>query len=93
MRCGQILRGRHPIRDARRLDLGFGAGDPLAHRRLLHEEGTGDLGHGQTADHPQRQRDAGLHRERRVATGEDQAEPVVVDDAERLARIASSDAI
>jgi hypothetical protein len=47
----EILRGRHPIRNAGRLDLGLGAGDPLPHGSLLHQEGTGDLGHGQTADH------------------------------------------
>ena len=83
----EILRGRHPIGDASRLDLGLRAGDPLAHSGLLHQEGTGDLGHGQTADHAQRQRHAGLHRERRVTAGEDQPEPVVVDGAERLGRV------
>ena len=43
--CREILRGRHPIRDASRLDLGLRAGDPLAHGGLLHQERTGDLGH------------------------------------------------
>ena len=83
----EILRGRHPVGDARRLDLGLRAGDPLPHGGLLHQEGAGDLGHGQAADHAQRQRHAGLHRERRVAAGEDQPEPVVVDGAERLGRV------
>src|SRR5215472_12035508 len=83
----EILRGRHPIRDASRLDLGLRAGDPPPHCGLLHQEGTGDLGHGQAADHPQRQRHAGLHRERRVTAGEDQPEPLVVDGAGRLGRV------
>jgi hypothetical protein len=82
----KILRGRHPVRDASRLDLGLRAGDPLPHGGLLHQEGTGDLGHSQTTDHAQRQRDAGLHRERRVTAGEDQPEPLVVD-GERLGRV------
>jgi hypothetical protein len=56
----EILRGRHPIRNAGRLDLGLRAGDPLPHGSLLHQEGTGDLGYGQTADHAQRQRHAGI---------------------------------
>src|ERR1022692_714428 len=85
--CREILRGRHPVRDASRLDLGLRAGDPLPHGGLLHQEGAGDLGHGQTADHAQRQRHAGLHRERRVTAGEDQPEPLVVDGAERLGRV------
>src|ERR1039458_273461 len=85
--CREILRGRHPIRDASRLDLGLRAGDPLPHGGLLHQEGTGDLGHGQTANHAQRQRHAGLHRERRVTAGEDQPEPLVVDGAGRLGRV------
>src|SRR5207247_1307765 len=41
----------------------------------------------QAGDHAQRQRHAGLHRERRVTAGEDQPEPVVLDGAERLGRV------
>ena len=82
----EILRGRHPIRDASRLDLGLGPGDPLAHGGLRHQERSGDLGHGQTTDHAQRQRDAGLDRERRVTAREDEPEPVILDGAERLGR-------
>jgi hypothetical protein len=85
--CREILRGRHPKRDASRLDLGLRAGDPLPHGSLLHQEGTGHLGHGQTADHAKRQRHAGLQRERRVTAGEDQPEPLVVDGAGRLERV------
>src|SRR5512143_1265591 len=75
----KLLRGRHPIRDARRSDLVLRARDPLPHGDLLHQEGAGDLGHGQAADHSQRERDAVLHRERRVTAGEDQPKPLVVD--------------
>ena len=83
----EILRGRHPVRDASRLDLGLRAGDPLRHGGLLDQEGTHDLGHGQAGDHPQRQRHAGLHRERRVAAGEDQPEPLILDGAGRPGRV------
>src|SRR5579872_2362005 len=83
----QIRRGRHPVGDASRLDLGLRAGDPLPHGGLLHQEGTRDLGHGQAADHAQRQGHAGLRRERRVTAGEDQPEPLVVDGAETLGRV------
>src|SRR5206468_1542928 len=80
----KILCRRHPIRDASRLDLGLRAGDSLPHCWLLHQESTGDLGHGQTTDHAQRERNAGLHGERRVAAGEDQPEPLVLDDVARF---------
>src|SRR4029453_14946399 len=83
----EILRGRHPVRDASRLDLGLRTGDPLLHGGLPDQEGTGDLGNGQTAEHAQRQRHPGLRCERRVAAGEDQPEPFVVDDAEGLRRV------
>src|SRR5262245_542520 len=36
--CPKILRGRHPIRDASRPDLGLRAGDPLSHGGLLYQE-------------------------------------------------------
>jgi hypothetical protein len=74
-------------KDARRLDLGLRAGDPLPHGTLGHQEGAGDLGHGQPAEHAQRQRHAGFHRQRRVAAGEDQPQAVVVDGAGRLGRV------
>jgi len=40
---GQLLVARHPVGDARVGDLALGAHDPLAHRRLGDEEGTGDF--------------------------------------------------
>nr|WP_240197035.1 hypothetical protein [Nonomuraea lactucae] len=80
----EILGGRHPIGDASRFDLGLRAGDPPLQGGLLDQEGAGDLGHGQTADHAQRQRHPGLDPQRRVTAGEDQPEPVVGDGAGRL---------
>ena len=47
----------NPVRDARVGDLPLGAGDPLRHRGLRHEERPRDLGRGQAAHDPQRQRD------------------------------------
>ena len=82
----QVIRGRHPVGDASRLDLRLRTGDPLSHGAFLHQEGTGDLRHGQTADHAERQRDAGLRGERRVAAGEDQPEPIVIDGAHGVGR-------
>jgi hypothetical protein len=43
-------RGRHPEGDPGRLDPLLGAGDALCHRRLGHQEGSGDLGGGEAAD-------------------------------------------
>ena len=83
----QLRRGRHPVRDARRLDLGFRAGDPALHGGLPHQERAGDLRHGQAADQAQRERHAGLRRERRVAAGEDQFESLVVDGAGRPGQV------
>ena len=59
--------------------LRLGAHEPLLHRALGHEEGAGDLGGLEPAERAQRQRHAGLGGERRVAAGEDQAQPVVGD--------------
>ncbi len=69
---------RHAIGDVRGLDLGLGTGDPLRHRRLLHEERAGDLGDGEPADQPQRQGNSCFRGERGVAAGEDQPQPVVL---------------
>ena len=62
--CREILRGRNSIRDASRLDLGLRTGDPLPNGGLLDQEGAGDLGHGQTGDHAQRQRHAARAKRR-----------------------------
>ena len=83
-RARQVLGLGDPVGDLRGLDLLLRAGDPLGHRGLRDEERLRDLGHGQAAEQPQGQRHPGLRRERRVAAGEDQPEPVVLDDAGRL---------
>ena len=81
-------RGRRPTAPGRGccapLILLLGPGDPLGHRRLRDEERRGDLGDGQPAEQAQGERHPGLRRERRVAAGEDQPEPVVLDRAGRL---------
>jgi len=48
------------------------------------QERPGDLGDGQAAEQPQGERHPGLGCQRRVAAGEDQPEPVVVDGAGQL---------
>ena len=70
---------RHPQRDPGVADLALRADEPLRERRLRHEEGARDLGRLEAADEAQRQRDLRLGRERRVAAGEDQLEPLVAD--------------
>jgi hypothetical protein len=67
----------HPERDARVANLAAGAHQPLRHRRLRHEEGAGHLAGLQPRDDAQRQRHLRLDRERGVAAGEDQPQPVV----------------
>ena len=62
-------------------DLPLRSHEPLRHRRLGDEEGVRDLGRREAADLAQRQRDAALGGERRVAAGEDEGEPVVGDRA------------
>ena len=70
---------RHPDGDAGGADLVLGAHQALRHRRFLDQKGPGDLGGGETADQTKRQRHPGLGRERRVAAGEEQSQPVVAD--------------
>ena len=60
-------------------DLPLGPDQPLRQRRLGQQEGAGDLGRRQAAQRPQRQRDAGVHRERRVTAGEDEPQSIVRD--------------
>ena len=73
------MRRRHAKRDAGGLDLVLGADESLRHRRLGHEERTRDLVRRQAAERAQRQRDLRVERERRVAAGEDELEPLVGD--------------
>ncbi len=57
----------------------LGPDDALGDGGLRHQVGAGDLGRGQAAEQPQRQRDPGLDGQHRVAGGEDQPQQVVVD--------------
>ena len=72
--------GRYAQRDPGVADLPLRAHETLRERRLRDEERTRDLGRLEAADEAQRQRDLRLRRERRVAAGEDQLEPLVGND-------------
>ena len=74
---GEEVVGRHAKRDPGGADLALGAHEPLGHRRLGNEERAGHLRRGQPADRLQGQRHLRVDRERRVAAGEDQREPLV----------------
>ena len=74
---GQQVRRRHAERDACRLDLRLRAHEPLRHRRVRQEERARDLLGRQAAERAQRQRHLRVERERRVAAGEEQLEPLV----------------
>ena len=69
---------RHLVRDAGVADLGFRPDDPLRHRRCRGQERPRDLLGGQSADFTQREGHLRVGLQRRVAAGEDQPEPVVV---------------
>ena len=77
----QLVVGRDAVRDVRGLDLLLRPREPLAHRRLVDEEGAGDLGHREPAEQPEGEGHLGVAGERRVAAGEDQPEPLVGDGA------------
>ena len=78
---GEVRRVRHLVGDAGGRDPLLGAQQPLAHRRLRDQEHPGDLPGGEPGDHLEGQRHPGLHRERRVAAGEDETEAVVGEHA------------
>ena len=64
--------------------------DPFAHRRLADEERACDLAGAEPADHSQRQSDARWLIESRMATREDQSQPIVGEPAvlgHRLRRV------
>jgi hypothetical protein len=73
------MSGRDAKRDPGGLDLALRADEPLGHRRLGDEEGAGDLLGLEAAQRPQRERDLGIERERRMAAREDELEPLVGD--------------
>jgi hypothetical protein len=77
--CGKVVVGRDLIRNAGDLDLALGARQALAHCRLGHEEGAGDLRCGEAAQGPQREGHARLHREGRMAAREHEAKSIVGD--------------
>ena len=76
---GQLGEGRYLVRNAGVADLAFGAHDALRQRRGRRQERARDLFGFEPAHLAQRQRDAGVRAQRRVAAGEDQAEAVVFD--------------
>ena len=67
----------HAIGDAGATDLAFGPDDPLGHGCLGHEERPGDLWRFEPAEQPEGKRDLGGLVQRRMAAGEDQAQPVI----------------
>ena len=75
--AGQLVAAGDPEDDPRVADLALGPHDPLRHRGLGHQERARHLGGGQPGQAPQRQRGLGLDRQRRVAAGEKQPQPLV----------------
>jgi hypothetical protein len=78
---GQQMRGRDPEGDPCVPDLALGPHEPLSHGRLGHEKGASDLIGGEAAECAQRQRHLGVERQRGVAAGEDQLQPLVTEGA------------
>ena len=73
------VRGGYAKRDPGSLDLPLRPDEPLRHGRLGDEERAGDLLGLQPAERPQGERDLRIELERRVAAGEDELEPLVLD--------------
>jgi len=74
-----LVHGRHLERHLRGREGSLGPGDPSLHGGGLYQEHPGDLLAGQAAEHTQRERDAGLPGQDRVAGDEHQRQHVVVD--------------
>ena len=72
------------------MELALGPHEALRHRRLRHEEGTGDVGGLEPAEQPKRQRHLGVGPQRGVTTQEHEAELVVGDDVDELSSSSSS---
>ena len=81
----ELVAAGHLERHVRFRERALGAHDALRDGRLRDEEGARDLGRGEAAEQPQRERDPRLGGEHRVAAGEHEAEQVVADvvDLER----------
>ena len=77
--AGAIVPARDLERHARLGQGPLGAHDALGDRRLRHQERARDLLGGQPAEQAQRERDARLGREHRMAGGEHEAQQVVAD--------------
>ena len=75
---------RHLVGDAGRSDLRLRAHHALGHGGLGDQERARHLGGGQAAEQPQRERDARLGCERRMAAGEDQPQALVGNRAHGL---------
>ena len=75
----QQVERRHAVGDAGVADLALGPDEPLGERRLRDQEGPRDLRCREAAERPERQGDATVHRQRRMAAREDQPESVVGD--------------
>ncbi len=74
---GELGPAGHFEGDARLGERALGADDALGDGRLRDEEGARDLGGGEAAEQAQRERDARLGREDRVAGGKHEAEEIV----------------
>jgi hypothetical protein len=74
---GQLVVGRHREGDTGPSDLALGPHETLLHGAFAGQEGAGHLRGREPAEHAQREGHARLGRERRVAAGEEQPQPVV----------------
>ena len=80
---GEQMVGRHPKGDRRVADLSLRANEALRHRRERHDEGSRDLLGGEPPQRAKREGHLRLGSERRVAAGEHELQPVVLDRAHR----------
>ena len=71
--------GRDPVGDPGLADLALGPDETLGQGRLGDQERPRDLGRREPAQRPQREGDLGIEGKRRMAAGEDQPEPIVLD--------------
>jgi hypothetical protein len=73
----QQVNRRHSERNRRCSDLSLGSHQPLRHRALRYQEGTGDLVGAEPAEGAQGERNLRLARERRVTAGEDELQTLI----------------
>ena len=84
---GELGAAGHAVRRVVVAQLALGPHDALRHRRLRHEEGSGDLGGVEPAEQAQRERHLHVGRQRRVAAQEHEAQLVVGDDVDELVEV------